>query len=238
MTEEVRAKTDREEVLAWAAALVAENNYVVLDTETTGLKGEVISVAVVAPDGSVLGEWLVKPTERITEEAMRVHGITDEMLTDAPGFAEVWPEILRCVLGKTVVIYNAGFDVARLVTSAKRAGIRLGALETRCVMAQFARFYGEWNDYHGDYKWQSLATACSSLGISLSGQHSALGDATAAAAVVRMLARMGEYAERVPEERRGIVVDRVAEALCGSRSLVPMATASLFGLEESEDAQP
>ena len=45
-------------------------------------------------------------------------------------------------------------------------------------MAPYAKFYGEWNDYHGSYRWQRLTAACAQQGIDTSDTtaHRALSD--------------------------------------------------------------
>lgn len=54
---------------------------------------------------------LVKPTIPIPEDAIAIHGITDEMVKDAPNFCEVYPQIVAALAGKEVLIYNANFDI-------------------------------------------------------------------------------------------------------------------------------
>src|SRR2546426_264318 len=96
---------DRWDVL-WEVKQVAESGgFVTLDTETTGVAGQVIQWAVSAPDGSILGQGLVKPTVLISAGARAIHGITDEMVVDAPTFDVVAPTIWSLIEHKTVVIY-------------------------------------------------------------------------------------------------------------------------------------
>src|SRR5438128_10573058 len=94
---------DRWQVLYEVREMVKQRRYVTVDTETTSLEGEVIQWAVVGPDGAVLGQGLVKPQGRVTPGAYAVHQISDEMLTSAPTFDQVAPEIWALLDGNTVV---------------------------------------------------------------------------------------------------------------------------------------
>jgi DNA polymerase III epsilon subunit-like protein len=197
------SKQERRWNTLWEVKQVADAaNWVTFDSETTSLEGEVIQWAICAPNGSVVGEGLVKPTEPITEGARAIHGITDEMLADAPTFDLVAPRIWSLLEGKTVVIYNASFDTSRLYTSLyahtdyrdeeahKRAHWLLHELETHCAMEWFATIYGEWHSYFRSYTWQKLTTACSYFDIPHSEAHNATCDAQATAALVHKLAEL------------------------------------------------
>lgn len=204
---------DRWEVLWRAKKVVKESNWVTLDVETTGLLGQVIQWAVCAPDGSLLGQGLIKPTVPVEEEARAIHGITDEMLADAPTFDVVAPQIWRLIENKTVVAYNADFDIACLCTSIdshntqpphrpsgrvedeaarKRLDWLLNELDWYCAMQWFAVIYGEKHEYYGTYTWKKLERACSYFGISFGDAHNAMSDARATTALVHKLAQLAE----------------------------------------------
>ncbi len=211
--------TDREKALQWALELVRTDNWVAFDTETTDLDGEIVEWAVCNPSGQVLGSGLVKPVARISEEAYRIHHISDAMLKHAPTFDTAWPKIWAHLQGKTVVIYNQWFDVARLATSARAVGMKLlemSELETRCCMEQYARYHGVRTQHRhgrsGGYQWQSLGNALNQLRIELAGvAHTAAYDAQACAAIVRELARRAEIelVSSINEQRAGVDLERV-----------------------------
>lgn len=71
----------------WAA----DSNMLIVDTETTGLSGQVIEIAAVTLDGAPLLDTLVRATVPIEEGAHRVHGLSD---TDVKG-APTWPEVVK-----------------------------------------------------------------------------------------------------------------------------------------------
>lgn len=65
------------------------------DTETTGQdrNAEVCEIAIVDEHENVLFESLVKPSKPIPQAATKIHGITNEMVANAPTFAEIWHQI-------------------------------------------------------------------------------------------------------------------------------------------------
>ncbi len=101
-----------------------------LDTETTGLSPEagdrIIEVGCIEMDnrrltGRTLHHYL-NPERPNHEEAVKVHGLTDEFLADKPLFAAVADELLAFVEGAEIIIHNAGFDIGFLNAELKRLG--------------------------------------------------------------------------------------------------------------------
>ncbi len=161
--------------------LSSEAGYVVLDTETTGLNdGEICQIAVVSSAGEVLLDTLVKTVRGIPYGSTRIHGITNEMVQDAPRWAEISPSLVNILKGQNVVVYNAVYDRKMMHRSAEHAGLPKTDWKQFstwwCAMEAFAEVYGEWNSYRRNYRWQSLTTACRYYGIPISNAHSALGD--------------------------------------------------------------
>ena len=188
--------TTRQRVL-YEARELWRNSYITFDSETTGLEAEdqIIQWAVCDQEGNVLGSSYIKPTVPISEGAFAVHGIRDEQLADAPSFADVWPTIHELLISKTVVIYNADFDLGKLWSSATAYQIELPytTIHTVCAMHLFARFYGQMHEYWGTYTWQKLTTAIRELGIEVAGQaHHAEHDAAATAMVIKKLAELAD----------------------------------------------
>lgn len=110
---------------------------VVFDLETTGLSPEKDAVVEIGAvrivngrvDESLRYETLVKPTNaagdvvRIPWYTERIHGISDEMVRDAPTIAEVMPEFIEFVSGSAVVAHNIGFDGGFMRANAARLGL-------------------------------------------------------------------------------------------------------------------
>ena len=93
-----------------------------LDTETTGLSAEngdrVIEIGCVEllnrkPTGN-RKHFYLNPGRDSHEEALKVHGITNEFLRDKPAFAVVVDELLDFLAGAEIVMHNASFDVGFL----------------------------------------------------------------------------------------------------------------------------
>ena len=173
--------TDTHSTLETVAAVVLCNNFVVLDTETTGLqKGEICQIAVIDHNGNEMLNTLVKSVRPIPPDATRIHRITDHDVKDASGFGKIAPLLRDILAGKDVITYNAVYDRKMLHQSAEAAGIEKidwKALSPwHCAMEAFAEFYGEWNSYHGNYRWQKLSHAAAYCGIDVRDAHSALGD--------------------------------------------------------------
>jgi DNA polymerase III subunit epsilon len=100
-----------------------------LDTETTGLSAEggdrLIEIGCLEMvNRRLTGNHLhlyVNPERPSSEEAFKVHGISDAFLADKPRFADVADELLAYVAGAEVIIHNAAFDVGFIDAELRRA---------------------------------------------------------------------------------------------------------------------
>lgn len=176
------------------AQAILASRPIYLDTETTGLdaRAEIVEIALIDHDGSVLLDSLVKPTRRIPRDATRVHHITDEMVADAPTWAELWPQVQAILHGRRVGIYNAEFDlrmIAQSHTAYKITDTAAGS-SAFCIMKLYAEFFGERGSY-GNYKWQGLDKAARQCGINLPNTHRAGADALLTRAVLEYMAGAG-----------------------------------------------
>jgi DNA polymerase III epsilon subunit-like protein len=169
--------------------------YAVLDTETTGLYGEVIELAIVDINGNILFDKLLRPKCKIEEGAMGVHGITEAMVTDAKTFAEEWQEIHAALDSRVIIAYNVDFDKQRLEHTAKIHGVSLPALEWRCLLLKYAEFYAA-PGRHDGFAYQKLGNACEQQGVIVEQAHRARGDALSTASLIRRLAELGQDARR------------------------------------------
>lgn len=167
-------------------------DFLVLDTETTGLEdGEVVQIAIINNDGETLLDTLVKPNRPIPRDATAIHGITDEMCQSAPTWIDLAPKIKKILDGKLLVVYNAVYD--RKIMHRTQERWDLPKIEWKeistwlCAMEAFAEFYGDWNDYRGNYRWQKLVTAVRYFGILPNNAHSALGDCLMTLAVTKKM---------------------------------------------------
>ncbi len=130
--------------------VIRTGNFLVLDTETTGLeRGEVIQIGVVDSAGATLLDTLVKPVEPIPPSTTRIHGITNQMVATAPRFADVIDTLRETLNSQQVIVYNAVYDRKMLHQSAEAAGIEKTDWKAIsrwwCAMEGFAEVYGDWN---------------------------------------------------------------------------------------------
>ena len=95
---------------------IHDNNFIILDTETTGLRrtDEVIELGIISSDGEVLYEGLFNPNFDIDSKIMKITGIRNGDLCDAPYFEDEWDEIKNIISGKTIIGYNVLFDIRML----------------------------------------------------------------------------------------------------------------------------
>ncbi len=95
---------------------------VVLDTETTGLKVQdghriveigCIELKDLIPTNKKFHYYL-NPERKVSDEAFKIHGYTDEFLSNQKKFSQVVDEFLKFIDGKRLVIHNAEFDISHI----------------------------------------------------------------------------------------------------------------------------
>ena len=95
---------------------------IVLDTETTGLSVKeghriveigCIELENLVPTKKVFHCYL-NPERKVSESALKVHGYTDEFLSDKKKFQDVADEFLDFIRDKKIIIHNAEFDIGHL----------------------------------------------------------------------------------------------------------------------------
>ena len=166
----------------WARKLIngEYGEWVVLDTETTGLWSwnQPIEIGVISKYGSEIFNSRVKPNTSIERGAINVHGITESDLVNAPSFSDIYPELKRILENKLVIIYNDSFDKKTLFNAIKANKLPRIKFHTHCAMKEYARYYGDWHDYYGNYTWKKIPGVV----------HSAIGDAKATHKLIKMMA--------------------------------------------------
>ena len=95
---------------------------IVLDTETTGLSADngdrIIEIGCVELLHRKLTgnnkHFYLNPGRDSHEDALKVHGISNEFLRDKPKFEAVADELMEYLQGSEIIIHNAAFDVSFL----------------------------------------------------------------------------------------------------------------------------
>lgn len=97
-------------------------DFVVLDTETTGMSrgDEVIELALVDMDGTVLYESTFEPEVIINPFASRVNGFYNSDLEGAPLFKGEWENIKSAIGGKKLLGHNLSFDKRLIAQTLRR----------------------------------------------------------------------------------------------------------------------
>jgi DNA polymerase III epsilon subunit-like protein len=189
---EADLEKDKAAAVEWARDLLAIGDFVIVDTETTGFDAhdEVIQIGVVDQDGKVLLETLIKPGQSIKNHLY--HGITDEMVNDAPSFPEIFEKLQAAFKGKKVLAYNWDYDSKMINQMCRKHELPVWGDDGECVMEMYAQFNGEWDIYHGNYRWKKLRDALAALGLKHEDfgekEHDACTDARATLAVIKKMA--------------------------------------------------
>jgi DNA polymerase III epsilon subunit-like protein len=186
----MQAPLTRSSAIDWARRIVADPNAVYLDTETTALKNaRICDIAVIAQDGTVLLDTLVKPGCPIPPEATKVHGITDEMVKDAPTWGAIEGALDAVLDLRTVVIYNRGYDEPIIQEHQRSIDSSLFVANWQCAMLAYSDYDGSVGNY-GSLKWHKLDAAAAHFGIEPGG-HRARADAETTRRVVHAMALAG-----------------------------------------------
>ena len=133
---------------------------IVFDVETTGLiadADEILQISIIDGSGNVLINSYVKPYYMENwSDTEPIHGITKEMVENAPYPHELIPKVKGIFDNATEWIgYNGFFDLEFLEWWGIERKIGTKLID---VMDDFTPLYGEWSEYYGDYKWQTLET--------------------------------------------------------------------------------
>ena len=95
---------------------------VILDTETTGLsiieKHRIVEIGCIElenqiPTNKIFHEYL-NPQRSVSEDAYKIHGYSDDFLSDKKTFSVIAESFLKFIKDKKIIIHNAAFDLSFL----------------------------------------------------------------------------------------------------------------------------
>ena len=95
---------------------------IVLDTETTGISVKeghrIIEIGCIELDDLIPTKnkfhCYLNPERKVSEDALAIHGYTDEFLADKRKFSEIVNDLLIFIKDKRLIIHNAEFDLSHL----------------------------------------------------------------------------------------------------------------------------
>ncbi|RFU12837.1 DNA polymerase III subunit epsilon [Rhodobacteraceae bacterium W635] len=174
-------------------ARLSQLNFVIFDTETTGLNPQVDEICQIAAVRVVNGriraeerfDMLVNPGRKIPAAATEVHHVTNEMVADAPDVATALTRFHRFADNNVLVAHNAPFDMAFLQRREAEIGQRFDQPILDTVLLSAILF--------GQSAEHTLDALCHRLAITIpeAERHTAIGDALATGeAFARMIPMM------------------------------------------------
>ena len=180
----------------WADLPLDRLSVTVVDTETTGLHpdqgDEIIAIgAVRVVNGRILRhesfDSFVRPRRSISSSARAIHGISDGMLRGEPPIEDVLPRLHRFVEDTVIVGHNVAFDMRFFAAMSDRCSVTFSnpVLDTLLLECEV----------NANQPDKSLEAIAQRLGLSVTGRHTALGDALSTAeifiALIPLLAERG-----------------------------------------------
>lgn len=113
--------------------------WAVIDVETSGFRpgqARIISLAVLGldSDGEVEQSVVSLLNPGVDPGPTHVHGLTAAMLEDQPQFADIAPDVIDVLRGRTLVAHNVAFDYAFLAAEAELADIELPVDSVMCTV--------------------------------------------------------------------------------------------------------
>jgi len=154
---------------------IKDAKFVFMDTETTGLKfeygGRLCEIALVVNQGGKdLAKYstLINPQAFIPPQLTAIHGITNEMVANAPRFQDIALILAEYFENSVVVCHNVDFDVPFVTSEFENIGLKMPGIITLDTL-KFART-------HGCFSKNRLGTIIEELGFSAQGWHRAMAD--------------------------------------------------------------
>jgi DNA polymerase-3 subunit epsilon len=168
--------------------------YAIVDIETTGGHASangITEIAIVLYNGrETEGRYhtLVNPGVAIPRFITVLTGITNEMVAEAPSFAEIAGNIFNLLEGRVFIAHNVNFDYSFVRYHLMEAGFDLNSRKL-CTVRMSRKVFPGLASY-------SLGNLCRQLHISITNRHRAMGDALATVQLFELL---------LQEDREGVL---------------------------------
>lgn len=164
--------------------------FAIIDIETCGGKfeyrrGRITEICILVHDGLQVVEkfsTLVNPECNISTYFTSLTGITNDMVKDAPTFAEIAKKVIELTENRIFVAHNVGFDYGFIKEEFASLGYKYKR-ETLCTVRLSRKFIPNKRSY-------SLGVLCESLGIEIENRHRAGGDAIATAKLFDLILQL------------------------------------------------
>ncbi len=166
---------------------ISEIPLVFVDTETTGLNprygDRIVEIALARFRRGVMEnfyESLVNPQRLMGPGVIRIHGITNQDVRDAPLFAEIAPRVCEEMSDAVIVAHNAPFDLGFISNEFRRAHLPIPNTLVLDTLTLLRRYFA--------FPSNSLRRVSEALGIRRNESHRALADALATQQVFDFIA--------------------------------------------------
>lgn len=182
---QLRSAGFRAEILQVNWAMDPNQTYVVVDVETTGGRPGLHRVteigAVKIRGGEVIDEWssLINPQRSIPPNITRITGISQDMVADAPVFAQIADSFAEFMGDAIFAAHNVNFDYGFISAEFQMVDRRFRHPKI-CTCASMRKLYPGYSSY-------SLKNLCREFHINLKNHHRALCDAKAAAELLCLI---------------------------------------------------
>ena len=184
------------------------DDYIVLDTETTGLPDEngppdIVTLGITVVRNREIAEsveFKTRPQKRISEEAQSIHGITNEQAAGFDSFESQWYQIADYLKDQLIVIHNASFDWPILLDHVARYGLSMPPIQGVFCSQKAAVAWAQAMDLSCSHRGPSLDTLTKVLGVEdlrakTNGIHGAGIDSQQAAKIAEVMRSNGNMDE-------------------------------------------
>ena len=181
------------------------DDYIVLDTETTGLPDEnglpdIVTLGITVVSNREIAEsveFKTRPQKHISEEAQAIHGITNEQAAEFKSFDSQWSQMAEYLNDQLIVIHNASFDWPILLDHVDRYYLALPKIQGVFCSQKAAIPWAQAMDLSCSHRGPSLDTLTKALGVediraTVGGAHGAKIDCSQSYLVVEEMRRFGQ----------------------------------------------